>query len=224
MKILLVVGVVTTGLAVLSESLSLAFPPPGEDQEIEDNVIGTVIMLAVLLISVLDLMIYLATIVFFLLWLYQAHKNLRAFDPWCRTNYSAGMAVGSFFIPFVNLALPYVAVREVWQKSRLPEDAYMYEAELPISFPFWWLFWLLASFAGRISQRISFNENVTESTATIVSLVAGVLHIVAAIFAYLVVDGINKRQEEASAKARLGKFSGPPPPPDNLPMSDVLTP
>ena len=223
-KILLIVGVVTTGMSLLAEALSIAFPPPGDDQELGDNLIGTVITLAVFLLAVLDLIVYLSTIVFFLLWLYRAHKNLRAFDPWCRTAYSAGMTVGSFFIPFVNLAVPYIAVKEVWQKSRLREDAQLSEPSPPGWFPIWWLFWLLASFAGNISLRMSFNENVSESTATTVSLIADVLHIVAAMFVYLVVDGIDRRQEEASAKAKLGRFSGPPPPPANLPMTDVLMP
>ena len=70
-------------------------------------------------------------------------------------------------------------------------------------------------------MRLSFNENVSESTATLVSLIADVLHIVA-IFVYLVVDGIDKRQEEATAKAKLGRFQGPPPP--NLQTSEVLVP
>jgi hypothetical protein len=51
-----------------------------------------------------------------------------------------------------------------------------------------------------------------------ISIVASALSILAAIFAFVVVQGIDKRQEEASGKAKLGNFSGPPSPPANLPM------
>ena len=73
-------------------------------------------------------------------------------------------------------------------------------------------------------MRLSFDEKVEESTATIVSIVASALFVVAALFAYLVVDAIDKRQEDTSGKLRLREFLGPPPPPANLSMSDVVAP
>jgi hypothetical protein len=85
------------------------------------------------------------------------------------------------------------------------------------------MFWLLAAFAGQISWRVTFSEGVPASTAAVVSIVAGVLSVLAAVFAFLVVNGIDKRQEETSRSINLPKFSGPPPPPD-LSMSDLVTP
>jgi hypothetical protein len=218
-KFLLIVGAVVTALSLLAEALSLAFPPLSDDQELGDNLIGAAITLSILLLAVLELIIYVTTVVSFSMWLYRAHNNLRSFDPWTRLSYSAGWAVGSYFVPFANLVVPYRAIKEVWQKSRLPEDALLFETDPPASFPIWWFFWLLASFAGNISMRTSFNENVSESTATMISIIASALSIVAAVFAFLVVQGIDKRQEEASGKARLGRFSGPPSPPANLQTS-----
>jgi hypothetical protein len=211
-------------MSLVAEALSLAFPPLTEEQELGDNPIGVVIVLVMFLLAVLDLIIYLATVVFFLVWLYRAHDNLRAFDRSRPLDHSPGWAVGSFFIPFVNLVVPYRAVKEVWQRSSPPDDALLAEPSPPAFFPVWWLFWLLASFSSNLSLRLSFNESVPESTATVISIVANALSIVAAVFAYLVVDSIDKRQEETSMKLRLGKFSAPPPPPANIPMSDVAAP
>jgi hypothetical protein len=59
--------------------------------------------------------------------------------------------------------------------------------------------------------------------ATIVSAVAGGLSIIAAVFAYLVVDSIDRRQEETAGKLNLGKFSAPPPPPADLSMAPALS-
>jgi hypothetical protein len=223
-KLLLIVGAITACLSFAIEALSFAFPLLSEDQEIGDNPAGAVLMIVMLLVAILELLIYVATVVFFLVWLYRAHDNLRAFNPWSRPEYSPGWAVGSFFIPFVNLLVPYRAVREVWQKSGPPDEALMSTPAPPAVFPIWWTFWLLASFAGNISMRLSFNERVPESTATMISMVASVLSIVAAAFAYLVVDAIDERQEATTAMLQLGVINGPPPPPANLTMPEVAVP
>jgi len=219
-KILLIVGAIATGLSLLAEALSLGISPFTEGQELGDNPSGVAITLIIFLFALLELMIYLTTVVFFLVWLYRASNNVQAIDPSRGLNYSPGLAVGSFFIPFANLVIPYRAVKEVWQRSGPPEDALLSEPSAPAVFPIWWFFWLLASFAGNISIRMSFTENADATTATMISIVASALSIVAAVFAYLVVSAIDKRQEETSQRINLGQFSGPPPPPTNLQMSE----
>lgn len=221
-KILLIVGAIVTLLSLLSETLSLAFPPLSEEQALEDNPMGFFVLLLTFLLAVLELLIYLTTVVFFCVWLYRAADNLKSFNQWSRPSYSPGFAVGSFFIPFANLVIPYRAVKEVWEKSLTPDEAMLSAPGAPAVFPVWWAFWLVSSFAGNISMRLSFNENVPHSTATIVSIIASALHIIAAVFAYQVVDAIDKRQEDASGKLNLGRFSGPPPPPADL--SNVVAP
>ncbi len=223
-KILLIVGAVVTFMSLITESLSLVFPPLTDDQEFADNPMGAVVVLVTFLFALVDLVVYLTTVVFFLMWLYRAYANLRAFRAGGRLDYSPGFAVGSFFIPFVNLVVPYRGVREVWQKSGPPDEALFAEPSPPASFPVWWLFWILASFAGNISMRLSFNESVPPNTATMVSIIASVLFIIAAVFAYLVVTEIDKRQEETSEKLKLGRFAVPLPPPAHLSMPDVMAP
>ena len=223
-KILLIVGAIAAAVSIVAEALSFVFPLPTDDQELGDNLIGTALVLVIVLLALLEVIIYLVTVVFFLMWLYRAHNNLGAFDPWRRFDHSAGWAVGSFFVPFVNLVVPYRAVKEVWQKSGPPNEALLSEPAAPGWFPVWWLFWLLASFAGNISLRASFNENVSDSAVTVISIVAGALSIVAAGLAYLVVDAIDKRQEETSRQVKLGRFSAPPPPPVTLSTSHGIAP
>jgi hypothetical protein len=224
LKILLIVGAIAAGMSLVAEALSLLVPPLSDEQELGDNPAGAALMLIVFLLAVLELIIYLVTVIFFCVWLYRTYDNLRAFGPWRRLDYSPGWAVGSFFVPFVNLVVPYRAVKEVWQKSGPPDEGLLAEPGPPATFPVWWMFWLLASFASNISMRVSFNENVSESTATMISLIASALSIVAAVFAYLVVVAIDKRQEETSRKIKLGTFSGPPPPPANLQGSNAAAP
>ena len=223
-KVLLIAGAVVSALWLLVGAISLRFPPLSDGQQFEDNQFGGFLVLIIFLLAVLDVLLYLATVVVFPMWLYRSYKNLRAFNSWVRLDYSPGWAVGSFFIPFVNLVVPYRAVRETWQKSGPPDEALISQPNPPPSFPLWWLFWLLCSITGNISLRVSFNENVPESTATMIGMVADAAAILAAAFAYLVVDAIDKRQEETSARANLGRFAGPPPPPSDLSVPNALAP
>jgi hypothetical protein len=223
-KILLIVGVVATFLSILAEALSLSFPALTEEQEFSDNPGGVVVVMLVLLFAILDLIIYFATVVLFVMWLHRSYSNLRAFDPSGPLDYSPGWAAGSFFIPFANLIIPYRAIREVWQKSAPPDDLVFAAPKPPVYFPVWWLFWLLASIAGNISMRASFNDSMDPATATMTSITASALAIVAAFFAYLVVDSIDKRQQETSEKINLGRFAGPPPPPANLQVAEAIAP
>ena len=216
-KILLIVGGIVAVLLLLIEAVSLAIPPLGEEQEPGDNPLGVAVALLMFLIAIPTIIIYIATVVFYAVWLYRAYANLSAFQsgPF---DHSPGWAVGSFFVPFVNLVVPYRAVKEVWQKSVPPEEAFLGEPSPPAWFPLWWMFWIFATIAGNISFRVSFNENIDIGTATMVSIVAGVLFIIASVLAYLVVDDIDKRQEETSRQLNLGKFTGPPPPPPGNPQ------
>ena len=222
-KILLIIAAIAAGMSLLTEAVSLAFPPLTEEEELGENPMGAAIMLLMFLLGVLELMIYLTTVVFFSIWLYRAYDNLRLLNPTRPLNHSPGWAVGSFFVPFVNLVVPYTAVKEVWQKSGPPDEAIFSEPSPPASFPIWWFFWIIASIAGNISMRVAFNENVDEATVTTISIAASALFIIAAVFAYVVVDEIDKRQQEASGNLKLGGLSGPPPPPANLSMPDVVT-
>ena len=220
-KILFIVGAVVTGVTLVAETLTLAFPLT-EGQALDENPMGAAVVLLLFLVGLLGMLVYMTTVVFFLVWLYRAANNVRAFDPSCRTDYSPGWAVGSFFVPFVNLLVPFRAVKEVWQKSAPPDAAMLAEPSPPASFSLWWVFWLLSCFATNISFRLSLNDNVPESTATQVSILASALSIVAAFFAYTVVTAIDKKQEETSRRLNLAAtVGGPPPPPANLGTWDV---
>jgi len=93
----------------------------------------------------------------------------------------------------MNLVVPYRVVKEIWQKSGPPDEGLLSEPSPPSWFPAWWLFWILASFAANLSMRLSFDDKVPVSTATIISIVASALFILASVFAYVVVDEIDKK-------------------------------
>ena len=122
-----------------------------------------------LFLSVLaSFLVYVVLVVAFLLWLHRASKNVPALgNSRQRVEYSPGWAVGSFFVPFVNLVVPYKAVREVWEKSDpavRTEDDFMFAQ--PSSAPLllgWWIAWLASNVLSNVVWRLH-DENMTADT------------------------------------------------------------
>lgn len=75
------------------------------------------------LIGLAQIATYIATVVVFLMWLHRTTKNLPALGAG-ELEISPGWAVGSWFVPFLNLVRPYQAVRDAWKASspQLPQD------------------------------------------------------------------------------------------------------
>src|ERR1041384_5004095 len=112
------------------------------------------------LLLLLNFLVYVATIVAFLLWLHRAASNLPALGAQ-RTEYSPGLAVGSFFIPFANLMWPYKAMREVWRWSKpvaasgeIAGLSFTADTSAPLV-GWWWGLWLASNFISNIFWRIS---------------------------------------------------------------------
>ena len=114
--VLLIVGAVLSVISSIISMSELIFPGALFGDEESTDPLSLAIALLVLGFGLLTVIVYIATVVFFLMWLYRAHENLQAFGV--RKNqleYSSGWAVGSFFVPFVSLVVPYRAIRELWQ-------------------------------------------------------------------------------------------------------------
>ena len=162
-------------------------------------------------VALLSLGVYIATIVLFLMWMYRSNENLSAFGT--SSSYSSGWAVGSWFIPFASLVIPYRATRELWNKS-VPNTRTMFSnLSPPAFFPIWWTFWLLSNFASNAYLRLSFSEQLSPENDALLGALTSILSIVAAWFAMKVVAEIDKQQtESASLIGQQGIPSGPPPP------------
>lgn len=212
-KALLIAGAIVSAVTMVAGALELVFPTLSPEDEIQDNPGGLGVALLLLGLGSLQVLIYIATAVSFLMWLYRSYGNLPSFGtPSRNISYSAGWAVRSFFIPFVNLVVPYRAVKELWRNST-PTDAFLRNESPPAWFPLWWLFWLLSNFASRIYSRVALREDISREVIAIGGVLADALTIIAAIFAIVVVEEITRRQEEASSSLGLAQPPSHPPPP-----------
>ncbi|HEV2914573.1 MAG TPA: DUF4328 domain-containing protein [Pyrinomonadaceae bacterium] len=206
--IMLILGLLQINL--LSEMAGGAVVPE-DDISANDMRVG--------LASLLLLGLRLVTAVVFLLWIHRAYRNLPALgNPRQQLEYSPGWAAGYFFIPILNLFVPFRVVKEIWRKSE-PDvgtgESYMfYPPEAPALIGVWWAFWIASLFADRISYTFLNRADGPNSmlTGTWAMEVALILEIIAAVLAILVVRGINDRQEKRSQLVTLLNAAPPPPP------------
>jgi hypothetical protein len=169
------------------------------------------------IVGLLNLPVYIFTIITFLVWQHRAYKNLPALKSRNLQN-SPGWAVGWWFIPFANLWMPFQVIREMWNESD-PD----FEEELgflsnsygtPLIVGWWWAFWIIGNIVTNISGRVAQAENSVENgTFWIALIVEGVFGIVAAYLAIEVVRGITKRQEMRFSKISNRSQYLPPSPP-----------
>lgn len=88
------------------------------------------------------LVLFLATVVLFSIWLENAAGNARALGA-RGFDYSPAWTVAWFFVPVANLVMPYFTMREVWQSSANPRD--WSENYQPGTVLGWWLTWLASN-------------------------------------------------------------------------------
>jgi hypothetical protein len=78
----------------------------------------------------------------FLVWVYRALSNVPSLGA-RGTDLSPGWVIVSFFIPFFNLFIPYLAMRKLWQASFAPR-AWAKQAVAPLV-TFMWLAWVFGN-------------------------------------------------------------------------------
>jgi hypothetical protein len=220
-RILLMVGAAVNAVMLVFYFIHYVAP---DTMITDDSTEPTTIIIALMEggVALLSLGIYIATIVVFLMWIYRASGNLSAFGA--PSSYSSGWTIGSWFIPFVSLVVPYRATKELWNKS-VPNTGNMFsDLSPPAFFPIWWTFWLLSNFASNAYLRLSFNEQLSPEADAMLGALTSILSIVAALFAMKVVAEIDKQQTESASLIRPEALSSGPPPPDRFMDQPVQSP
>jgi hypothetical protein len=215
--LLIVNGLLSLASALLS-LLALFFPQlvPIDDEEINDPQVLAVAFLQ-LGLGLMQVAVYIVTIVAFLMWLYRSYENLPSFGV-RRNNikYSSGWAVGSFFVPFVSLVVPYRAMKELWNKSVPNSEEMFSDLGPPGFFPLWWAVWLVSNFANQLYFRLSWRGQLTAEVSATFGVLTGILDILAAILAIMVVREIDRQQTESAKLIPTRLMGSQPPPPPTL--------
>ena len=169
-------------------------------------------------ISVLVFWMYIATVVWFLMWMHRTSKNLETLGSHGQ-RFSPGEAVGYWFIPMAWFVFPYLAMAEIWRGSSpdAPRGVDWKNGAVSALLGWWWGLWIthiLCAFAGydfgivgAIVQDLywdDWNSSLPSVGALRMDLLSGMVGILAGIFAILVVLRTTRRQEVKYGRMMAG--------------------
>ena len=171
-------------------------------------------------VALFGVVVFIAGLVVFLTWVHRAYRNLRALgNPERSISSSPGWAVGGFFIPFVNIYMPYKAVREIWELSDpgvRTEDDLMFSS--PGTAPLvlvWWVVWLASGVFNFAVSRMAADAKTIDMLLWVTKglILMRAVNIANALLTVLVVRGLDRRQEERARHVTYVPHTPPPPPP-----------
>ncbi|GGV48205.1 hypothetical protein GCM10010495_77440 [Kitasatospora herbaricolor] len=134
--------------------------------------------------------LFLATIIVFLCWFRRCRLNAELFAPGTH-KYSAGLAVGAWFIPGAMWWIPRRVALDIWRANSPTGGAWLINA--------WWVAWLAKTVGGAVAVRLGARPYGY-------SLYDEVVGVVAAALAILVIQQVTARQD---AKVRVDLKSLP---------------
>ncbi len=136
------------------------------------------------LINLRQLILILNSILF-LVWLYLAASNVRALGA-RRLDYTPGWTVGWFFVPFVNLVKPCLAIQEIWMTSHDPSQRRVCASHWPVLV--WWVLRLATLVVVFVaSEMLHSHDPETARNGIVLTLAHLTMHLVVTVlFIYLV--------------------------------------
>ena len=185
------VVLVFMALSLIINILTVISPPDVQRMEsgqIDSSSLGLLAIAG--LIGIGFFVAFIVTIVLYLMWLHRAYKNLQALGQ--QTDYSPGWAVGYWFIPFINLVMPYKIVNELYEKSNFQGNNSSSIVAI------WWLTYILSGIIGWMANKITFGTKASEAiaTAAMVDIVSDTLLIIAGCACIKIINTVDEMQEE----------------------------
>ena len=149
-------------------------------------------------------LIFIVAVIIYFIWVRQAYRNLHSLqlEP---TEYSSGWAIGSYFVPILNLFRPYSMMKEIWFGSQpIQTDEYSYESDSHFGLPstgflqLWWGVFLIDGFASNISFRFGLNLETPQKIllSTWMDLISSITGIAVSIISIYLIWTINSWQLE----------------------------
>jgi hypothetical protein len=138
-------------------------------------------------------LVFFVTLIPFGMWIYRANRNARTLGA-VGMKHSPGWSVGSYFVPIVNLFVPFLSMREIWRASLNPGN--------PESAPttpllgWWWFLWLGHNVSGWIAALMLKSIHTLDMAldASLVAAAQNVFGIAVAVVALLLVRRITENQ------------------------------
>jgi hypothetical protein len=152
------------------------------------------------LVSAVGFVASLISAITFLMWFHRVHRNLRSLRA-TEIIYSPAWAVGSFFVPILNVILPFQIMREVWRGSdpRTAADVPTTPryASVSVMVVCWWALWIVMALFGPllVYQAMQPMNPGSLYTFTWMKIFGNGLSLLAATVTIAIVWTVNKNQD-----------------------------
>jgi hypothetical protein len=133
------------------------------------------------------------------LWQYRVHTNLLALGR-SRGPMSPGWGVGVWFIPIVNLVLPFLVMRHIFVASASAADSANMNERRGLGWvSAWWALWIVTSLAAYSSLAKSTAEDLgVLRKVALVDVGAALLSAITTALAIMIVREIQRRQDAST--------------------------
>ncbi|MFA7763236.1 DUF4328 domain-containing protein [Streptomyces sp. NPDC048723] len=169
------------------------------------------------LAGLLQLLMYLATAVVFVVWFHRVRVNGGIFRESAFTQ-APGWAIGWWFVPVAHLFQPFVIARQIWRASTQlgPDGTPVRASTAPLTA--WWAVWVAASIVERFSSTVYTGAETPGERAAASGLGIGsdLLMVAAAALAVLFVRRLTALQNTMAAQ---GPYALARPAPDEAPAA-----
>jgi hypothetical protein len=147
----------------------------------------------------MELGLFAVTGVVFIAWFRDAYTNVERLRV-TGLRWSAGWAVGAWFVPFLNLVRPKAILNDIWRGSdpRLPVGGSLSKQSAPTLYGVWWGTWILGAVVDRVAAA-NFGNAPTLSDLSSASqelMFADFVSLVAAVLGIAVVYSLTSRQRQ----------------------------
>ncbi|MBD8389482.1 DUF4328 domain-containing protein [Dysgonomonas sp. BGC7] len=149
-------------------------------------------------VGLLYLSMYIVSAITFIRWFRRAYYNLETLTH--NIAYGEGWAAGAWFVPVMNLFVPYRIMNELYTKTDkyLKQQADRPYPQLKTTYlPIWWALWIIAGIAGNIIFRTSLqDETIAEMIdSQIMSIIGSLIGVPLAIVTIIVINDYAKAEK-----------------------------
>ena len=151
-------------------------------------------------IGVAYLVMYVISMAFFLRWFHRVYSNLEPLGA--HMSYTPGWAIGSWFVPLINLIRPYQIAVETWNGSGPSQGGIMAAPLVQL----WWSVWIIDNILGNFTARMSTRATSAQDLIlpTQLSIAGSVIGLVSGVLALKMIAGLTARQIERAKQGESG--------------------
>ncbi|MFV0420479.1 MAG: DUF4328 domain-containing protein [Dysgonomonas sp.] len=146
-------------------------------------------------VALLGFAVGIVSVVTFIRWFRRAYYNLGV--KLGTTEYSDGWAAGSWFVPIMNLFVPYRIMKELYVRTDeylLVDSSEPYTERLKTNLlGWWWALWIISAVAGRIFLRLTLKANALNELmdVEIFSVVISVMRLVLCVITIYIIQNYS---------------------------------